>query len=416
MWSARWLRQSGTDKIAAKWTCEGDKLNQIELIVTPTQGREFRPQTVKLALFQDKNGELADGQSVRVDLNGPREVVKGSWSCPAFVYPNYQDEGFIAVSLDPKSLEYARRSLSKIKDGLLRTMVWDDVWEMVRNTEMPLKDYIQIVNVHFPKESDPILLEQIVNTISGREFAAVTHYWPQTDARLQRERLEFIGAMEKEYLRRFRSAKPGSDDQRLWFDNYVDLAQTSKALDQLAQWGGQTNVAKGMPLDVDRQWRVVRKLARYQHPKAMELLAAVRIKDNSDRGQRYALSIEAIQPDVKVKEKWVAILKQPKPAVSYAEATSVMRSLFPVEQRDLAKRFENDFYQYLKENGRSENEIFVEGVASAMAPLRCSSEDSVRLRKFLGDADRFSPSVAKSLKVSLDEDERCQRIRALSSM
>lgn len=416
LWSARTLRQSGTDKIAAKWTCTGATLTQIDLVVTPTTGREFRPQTVKLALFQEKNGALSDGQSVRVDLNGPNESVKGSWPCPAFVYPNYQDEGYIAVSLDPKSLDYARKNLSKIKDGLLRTMVWDDVWEMVRNTEMPLRDYIQIVNVHFPKETDQIILEQIVSTISSRQNASILNYWPQTDERLQRERMEFIAGMEKEYLRRFQTAKAGTDDQRLWFDNYVGLARTSKALDQLATWAGMPNVAKGMPLDVDRNWAVVRTLARYQHPKAIELLGAIRIKDSSDRGQRYALSTEAIQPDLKVKEKWIGILAQPKPSVTFAEARSVTNALFPVEQRSLAKRFEKDFYEYLKANARSENEIFVEIVAESMAPLNCSAEESGRLRKFLKDSDKWSPTVAKSLKVSLDEDERCQRIRALSSL
>lgn len=94
----------------------------------------------------------------------------------------------------------------------------------------------------------------------------------------------------------------------------------------------------------------------------------------------------------------------------------VVRTLFPVEQRDLAKRFEEDFYQYLKDNGRSENEIFVETVSESMVPLRCASEEAVRLRKFLKDGAKFSPMVAKSLKVSLDEDERCQRIRSMSSL
>ena len=90
--------------------------------------------------------------------------------------------------------------------------------------------------------------------------------------------------------------------------------------------------------------------------------------------------------------------------------------MFPVEQRPLAKRFEKDFYEYLKANGRSENEIFVEIVAASMAPLMCSPDESTRLKKFLKDADKFSPSVSKALKVNLDEDERCQRIRALSSL
>jgi len=418
LWAERWLRQSGTDKITAQWNCTGEQLEKIELLVTPTPGAAFRPQTVNVALFQSEKGELKSTQSMRVDLTKEQETITGPWPCPAFVYPNYQDEGYIAISLDSKSLEFARKNLNRINDNLLRTMVWEDLWKMVRNTEMSLKDYVQIVNTHFPKEIDPIITSQVVRTISGqgREFATILNYWPQTDERMSRERMIFIGAMEDEYLRRFKAAKAGTDNQRRWFDNYVGIARTPKALDQMAKWGSMKNVAPGMPLDVDRQWDLVRKLARYQHPQAMALLAEMKKKDASDRGQRQALSAEAIQPDLKVKEKWVNILQQPKPTVSFAEARSVMRALFPVDQRDLAKRFENDFYEYLKKNGNSEDDTFVKGVAQSLVPLSCAKEESGRLRDFLKNPDRFTPSVAKALKVSLDEDERCQRIRAMSAL
>lgn len=420
LWATRWLQQSGTDKITAKWACTGDKLEKIDLIVTPTPGAQFRPQTVTVALFQE--GDIVAGKkstgatSIRVDLTKNVETLKGPWPCPAFVYPNYGDDGYISVSLDPVSQAFARESLSRIDDKLLRSMVWDDLWEMVRNTDMPLRDYIVIVDKHFSKERDPLLVNMIVATISGRESSSILNYWPQLDARAKKEREDFIAKMEGEYLRRFKAAKPGSDDQRLWFDNYVGIARTPAALDQLAKWGSSKEVAKGMPLDVDRGWNVVRKLSRFKHPKSAEMLTEMKIKDSSDRGQRQALSTEAIAPDLKVKEKWVTILKQPKPAISFSEARSVLRTLFPIEQRDLAKRFEEDFYEYLKKNGKSENELFVEGVAQSLVPLSCAQEESSRLRDFLKTPDRFTPSVAKTLKVVLDEDERCQRIRAMSRL
>lgn len=418
LWADRWLRQSGTDKIAAQWSCANGRLDQIDLRVTPTPGSAFRPQTVQIALFQEEKGLLKTAQSVRVDMTKPQEIIKGSWSCPAFVYPNYEDEGYIAVSLDTKSLDFARKNLSRIEDPLLRTMVWDDLWEMVRNTEMPLKDYVQIVNTHFPKETDLLLTNLIVSTISGSwsEEATILNYWPQVDERTRKEYLAFVGAMENEYLRRFKAAKAGSDDQRQWFDNYLRIVRSTKGLDQLAAWANMKNLAPGMPLDVDRQWQIVTKLARYKHSKANELLAQMKKKDPSDRGQRQALSVEAVQPDPEVKQKWVNVFKQPKPQISFAEARSVLRALFPLEQKDLAKRFADDFYSYLRQNGRSENENLVESVANSLVPLSCAEAESKRLRDFLSQSELFTPSVAKTLKVNLDEDERCQRIRAKSSL
>lgn len=417
MWADRWLRQSGTDKLAAKWTCSGDTLAEVELITTPTSGMRFRPQTVTLGLFKEKGGVIRESKAVRVDLTAEKQIVTGPWPCPDFVYPNYQDDGYLSASLDPKTLEFVKSNLSRVPDAFLRTMLWHDLWQMVRNTEMPLKDYVRIVEQHFGPEKDTILMGKIVQTIAGRrsEEATILHYWPDSEAALS-EKTKFVGSMERQFMSRFRSSKAGSDAQKFWFDRYVKIARSTEALNQLTKWAEMPRVAPGFPLDLDRQWDIVRTLSRYQHTSAARLLEMMKQKDTSDRGQRLALAAEAIQPDVNVKQKWVGTLAQPKPQMPFAQARAVLGSLFPVEQANLAQRFENDFYEYLKANGRSEDEIYVESFAEAAAPLNCKEESSTRLKTFLRENESFSPSIVKSLKISVEEDERCQRVRAMAAI
>lgn len=417
-WADRWLRQYGTDKLAAKWTCAGDTLSEIELITTPTAGMKFRPQTVTVGMFKEKSGQIRESKALRVDLQSEKQVVTGSWVCPDFIYPNYNDDGYLSASLDPKTLQFVKANLSRIPDNFLRTMLWHDVWQMVRNTEMPLKDYVKIVEQHFSPEKDTILLTKIVQTIAGRrgEEATVLHYWPDTPA-AQDEKAKFVGSMERQFMSRFRSSKAGSDAQKFWFDQYVKIGRSAEALTQIAKWAEMPKVGPGFPLDVDRQWNAVRTLSRYQHTEAPRLLEMMKKKDSSDRGQRQALAAEAIQPDLGVKQKWVGTLAQPKPALPFAQARAVLGSLFPVEQANLAQRFENDFYTYLKANGTSEDEIYVESFADAAAPLNCKEESSARLKTFLREEnEKFSPSIVKSLKVSVEEDERCQRVRAMAAI
>ncbi len=417
-WADRWLRQSGTDKLAAKWTCSGDTLAEIELITTPTAGARFRPQTISVGLFKEKGGQIRETKAVRVDLTAEKQVVTGPWPCPDFIYPNYQDDGYLSASLDPQTLQFVKGNLSRIPDTFLRTMLWHDVWQMVRNTEMPLKDYVKIVEQHFGPEKDTILLTKIVQTIVGRrgEDATVLHYWPDT-APAQIEKAKFVGTMERQFMSRFRSSKAGSDAQKFWFDRYVKIGRSPEALAQIAKWAEMPKVGPGFPLDLDRQWDIVRTLSRYQHSEAARLLEMMKGKDTSDRGQRQALAAEAIQPDVSVKQKWVGTLAQPKPNLPLAQARAVLGSLFPVEQANLAQRFEADFYTYLKAHGNSENEIYVESFADSAAPLNCKEEGSVRLKTFLREEnEKFSPSIEKSLKVSVEEDERCQRVRAMAAI
>ncbi|MBX3021825.1 MAG: aminopeptidase N [Bdellovibrionales bacterium] len=411
LWSERWLRQSGTDKVTAQWTCEGDRLREISLINTPSEGARFRPQAVNVALFSKSALPIL----LRAEMNQPHETFKGDWSCPAFIYPNYGDYGYVAVKLDPASLAYLKKNLSQVQDDLLRTMVWDDLWQMVRSTEMPLKDYIEIVNAHFPKEKNRAVLNQIVRTIApARSESNVTRYWPQTEA-AKGSRTDFIVKTEVQFLRRFNEAK-SADEQKIWLDNYIVAAQTPQALDHLATWARQEKINPGLPLDLDRRWHMARQLSRYRHPQAAAIVAELSAKDTSDRGVRAGMGAEAIQPDMAVKQKWVTILKEPKPSVSYANARTVMFSLFPEEQSDSKMVFAPDYYEYIKKNGNSENEVFVESIARALAPLNCEAKTSQVFKAFVEKEKDFAPSISRELKVRLQEDERCQKIRAASGL
>jgi aminopeptidase N len=415
-WADMWLRQPGTDRLGARWECNNGKLDKVHLHFTPAAGTRFRPQTVWLGLFKDDRGRAKELQTLKVDLQGTDQDVRVASACPQLVYPNHRDEGYIHVELDEKSLEYARRSLSSMSDPLLRTMMWADLWEMVRNGSLSLKSYVSIVTQHFPKEQDTLVLELIVRTISGprNEEATVLRYWPTVE-KSEKERSVFIGQMENQYLLRMQSAKPGSDEQKLWFDNYVSLARSPQALHQLAKWAGQTEVLPGFSLDVDRRWSLVKRLSRFQHPEAETRLAELSKLDASERGQRNVLAAEAVLPKIEIKQKWISALKVEKPNMSFAEARSVLSALFPVEQKGLTKLFSQDFYNYLEAHGRSENEIFVESVAGTLAPLNCEATESKRLREFL-KGGHLAPTIDKRLRIELDEDERCQKIRSTSML
>ncbi len=384
-WADRWFRQRGTDELSAKWTCAKDRLHAVELTSSAPDGASHRPQALKLALFQEKDGRLGEPTVIPVVLEKSTQTLQGDWPCPAFVYPNYQDETYAMISLDPVSLLFAKRNIHKISDPLLKTLVWGDLWYMVRSTGMAMGDYIQVLGANFAQEENDILLERIVGTISPNETIDTTslnqrsnviNYWPQATESERQARLAFIGNMEAQYLERFLSSKQGSDEQRFWFESYVVLAQTPEALARVAEWAKTLNVGPGLKLDLDQRWMMVRQLTRYGQKDASALFARLKEIDASDRGQKARLEIEAIQPRLQVKQKWFAIVTRPKPELSLADARSVLGSLFPTEQIDLAQRFKEDSYKYLSQNGGSENDTFVQVVATAIVPLNCRAQDS----------------------------------------
>jgi len=417
VWSERWLRQSGTDTLSARWKCNQGKIGPVTLTVESSAGAQFRPQRVRLGLYKMVDGRLNLTSAQYVELARNETIQDGGSACPDFVYPNHGDDGYVAVVLDPKSLEFAKHNLSKFSDPLLRNMVWHNLWQMVRTGDMALKDYVEVVNQQFPLEQDPIVLDQIVSTISGRrgDFSTVLNYWPRGEES-QKARVEFIEKVADLYVKRMSTAKPGSDDQKFWYDSYVSLAQTPKTLGQLVLWFKGMGLSKGLVIDTDRKWFLVRQLSRYSHPEAAQVLAELKSQDTSDRGKKEGMAVEAIQPDLDVKKKWVNVIKEPEPKLSFATVRTVAGALFPVEQKPMAKSFEGLFFDYVRKNGATENEAFVNTVAGALSPLGCEPEGFKKVQEFIGGGVVLNPSLRKSFRVQLQEDERCMKVRELSQL
>lgn len=415
VWATVWLQQSGTDRLTANWTCEGDKLSRIKLLTTPSAGAKFRPQSVDVGLFKLENGKLQTLQSLRAEITGPETELSGNWKCPSFVYPNFNDYGYLAVNLDPQSLKFARANLMAINDTHLRQMVWDDLWQMVRSGNMPLREYVSIVNEQFNKETDMLILNSLTSTVSGAGRNNIIGYWPDANPHSTSARLSFIQKTEQDFLNRFKRAKAGSDEQKFWFDQFIEVARSDLALKQLKEWLNQDNVGPGFPLDLDRRWNIARQIARFEGESAKNQIEQMKAKDTSDRGVRQAYASEAIQPVASVKQKWMESLTQSKLPFSFEEARSVLGAIFPYEQAHLAKPFEEKFYSFVKANAKIENENFLRTFASRLSPVSCEAARSNRLKKFVAQYE-LAPTVTKALKVNVQEDERCQMIRLKSEL
>lgn len=435
LWASRWLKQSGIDQLATKWTCEGETLNKIEVELKTLAGREFRPQSTEVGLYKTNGGAVKTLDHVRVDFTKSTElkqILKGSWACPDFVYPNHGDYNYTQVTLDPKSVEFLTMNLVKVEDTIVRTLVWNDLWRMVRDVELPLKTYIDIVHNNFPKEKNEIILQQVVGTLA-RQSGSVLGYWPRGSAEEIKDRTEFVAQMEETFTKRLKAAKTGSDDEKFWFDSLAQLAETPKTMDQFYHWYQAGHVSKGFSLDLDRRWNLVSKLVRYQHPFAMEALEDMKSRDTSDRGKKSALAVAMLPPNYDIKAKgvekyvgWtIGKTKEAKPfpvadakpdQIPLQEAVQVMRAMFPTEQSELRLKFSKLFYDYLETNRKSEDTLRVSTVVNHLLPLDCQGTLSTQLKDRVGRYSDLNPSLKKDILMSVDEDERCQRVRRNSQL
>jgi aminopeptidase N len=301
-WTRQWLYQAGVNTIAANYSCAKGKITSFRLDQSAASAAlpALREQRVQVATFTRDGQRLVLARNVAVTYAGATTRVPelvGS-ACPDLVYPNYQDWGFVKVQLDQRSFATARTSLATVSDPLLRSMLWQSLWDGVRDAKLPLNEFIDTALDIVPLEKDYTLLGNMLDHVAASKryldaMGANNAYALRATARL--ENMAWNGVQ---------SSKDDDDFQRRWFNHYVDLASSSAALDRLhAILDGKTAVA-GLDLNQDLRWAMIRRLSRYDYPGSAALVEAELARDKSDSGQLAALAATVGRPDPATKAAW----------------------------------------------------------------------------------------------------------------
>jgi aminopeptidase N len=163
-WTRKWLYTAGVNTITPEYSCRKGKIARFALRQSeqPTPGA----QRVQVATF---GAAMTLQKKVVVEYKGPLTPVPalvGS-ACPAVVYPNYQDWGYLKVQLDQRSMAAIGEHIARADDPLLRSMLWHSLWDGVQAGRYPLKDFMQAATAASLREKDQAVLADLVKKMEG---------------------------------------------------------------------------------------------------------------------------------------------------------------------------------------------------------------------------------------------------------
>ncbi|MDP2622769.1 MAG: aminopeptidase N [Actinomycetota bacterium] len=290
-WAARWLRTASLNTLSASYQAAEGVVTGMELHQTSLDDHPvLRPHHVEVALI-DPSGKISVAPGVIDDLSAPVADAAGL-PAPAFVFPNHGDHGYAKVALDDASVAYAHEHLGGIGDPLLRQLVWEALWEMVRDRTLPSTTYLDLVAHHLPSEPSLPIIHMVTATVGG----TVTRYVPED--RIDAEASRFVGVA----LDAIGTAPPG-DLQVLWARALIGLALSPDDARRAA--GLIDDPPEGVAIDQDMRWGVAIRWAALDLDGAEERLAAERERDRSDRGDRAMTTATVARPDAMAKkEAW----------------------------------------------------------------------------------------------------------------
>ena len=407
-WTRQWLYQAGVNTIAADYSCVGGKISRFSLHQgAPATLPTLREQRVQVATFKLDGKRLALAQNVAVTYAGARTAVPalvGS-ACPDLVYPNYQDWGFVKVELDKRSFATARAQLAGVDDPLLRSMLWQSMWDSVRDGKLPLNEFLQTAQANAPLEKDYTLLGSVLDKVTLAqqylEAMALDSAWSRR-TQLALEQMAWDGV---------RASKGDDNFQRRWFTHYLSLAASRPALERLAALLEAERSAEGLRIDQDLRWQIIALLNRRDYPGSTALVEAELARDQSDSGAAAAVAAAAGRPDARTKAGWLDTVHDLKTKLPFSKVRTAMQNLYPAGQTRFSEQTADARLARLPQVDHEAGPVFMRSYAQSMIPVACTPHSVQRLAAANASMKNLSAGTRRALQDALQEDQRCVAIK-----
>ncbi|WP_312517114.1 aminopeptidase N [Massilia sp.] len=407
-WTKEWLYQAGVNTIAASYTCSNGKIAGFKLTQTaPKDLPTLREQRVQVAAFKVDGDKLTLVKNVPVTYKGASTAVAdmNGAACPDLVYPNYQDWGYAKVQMDGRSFATAKSSLSKVDDPLLRAMLWQSLWDGVRDAQLPLNEFIDVALNNAPLEKDYTLLGDTLGKVGGakRYLDAMNldnDYTRKTGRALEQMAWNGVAAN-----------KGNADFQRRWFGQYIDVASSPEALARLAAVLEGKDKAEGLAINQELRWAIIARLNRYNHAGAAALVDAELARDKSDAGQIAAVAAVAGRPDSAAKTEWLGKIEDQQTKLPFSRLRTAMGSIYPAEQKALNEASADARLARLPALDKAAGPVFMRAYAVTMIPATCTPQSVARLQRAADTMKDLSAFTRRSLLDTLQDDQRCVAIK-----
>jgi aminopeptidase N len=160
-WARIWLQTTGVSTLS---------LDGTDLVQT-----DPRPHRLAVGIYDyNESGDLVRTERVELDITESRTPV--DLPPGALTLLNDEDLTYAKVRLDAESLSTVEASLDRVSDPLARGVIWSSLWNSVRDAQLSVFRYLDMVERFAPAETDLAILSSI---LTDAQYA-VLHYVPKS--------------------------------------------------------------------------------------------------------------------------------------------------------------------------------------------------------------------------------------------
>jgi aminopeptidase N len=297
-WSKAWLETAGLNTIRPSYELgpDGTFTSFSVLQEAPASHPQLRPHRIAIGLYRATDAGLDRIRRVEVDIAGDATAIPELIGAqrPDLVLVNDDDLSYAKVRLDAHSLGNLIAASGRFADPLPAAMCWLAAWDMVRDAEMSIRDYLSLVLAGVDTITDISVLQVVL-----RQAAAAIRRFG--DPAWRPGGLAQFSAAMRDLLQR---AQAGSDEQLAYAVAFADSATAPDELDLIAGLLDGSVVLDGLVIDTEMRWRLLHRLVsrgRASHAQIERELD----NDRTDAGERHAAAATAAIPNPEAKaEAW----------------------------------------------------------------------------------------------------------------
>jgi aminopeptidase N len=249
---------------------------------------------------------------------------------------------------------------------LARGLIWAAAWDMLRDAEMPVGDWLSLVESGLDAETDVGVVQTVLSQTRAavEQFAAPEHY------AAYRTRLADLA------MRRMLASAPGSDHQLAFARAFASAARGPEQVAVVRAWLSG-DAPEGLAVDTDLRWALLQKLVAVGAATAEEIDAEL-ASDDTAAGRRQAAVARAAIPTMQAKETaWAAVVESDELPNALLNAT--IGGFVAADQRDLHRAFLPRYFAALPSVWTERTNETAQSITLGFYPAQIVEQDTLDL-------------------------------------
>jgi aminopeptidase N len=334
----------------------------------PSEYPTLRTHHIGIGLYDLVGTALVRRDLVEVTVSGAETEIAQLRGRPAadVLLLNDEDHSYTKLRLDERSMETVVNHVSGLDSSLARALCWGAAWDMVRDAELPARDYVALVCNGLPAEHDISLVTASLAQAQG----ALTYYADPTWAPVG---WALLAATARRALS---DAEPGSGFQLAWARVYASAARSDSELALLRDWL-EGDPPDGLAVEAELRWRLVQALAAGGQLGEAEIQAELD-RDRTATGERQAATAGVLLATPEAKAAAWRQLTGPDALPNWLQRALLIGFHHPA-QLALAKPYVGKFFEVLDQIWATRDSEPAQEFVELAYPAQHVSEETVAM-------------------------------------